>query len=185
MQIALVIFDDFTDLDFVLHWDLLQRAKAIGGCREWRVRVLGTKPAHLSTFGLSIPTSGGLEQLREAEGVLLCSGRGTRALLQDGEYLERLALDPRRQWIGAQCSGSLLLGAKGLLSRVRVSAYPPILDQLEKFGSSLVKEGFVADGRIATASGCLAGPALSEWLIRSLAGEEVAQRVMSSVAALP
>src|SRR5262245_13540103 len=127
MQIALIAFDDFTDLDLFLHWDILNRVKVFGEKPDWTVRILGTQETHRSAFGLPIPISGPVELVSEADGVILCSGRGTRPLLKDQAYLRRLRLDPRRQVIGAQCSGSLLLGALDLLKGVEVTAYPPIL----------------------------------------------------------
>lgn len=40
-QIAIVIFDEFTDIDFFLMRDILGRTKT-----DWTVKVLGTKPSH-------------------------------------------------------------------------------------------------------------------------------------------
>lgn len=181
MKISLLAFDGFTDLDLILHWDLLHRVKPFGGVSDWTVQIVGTKPVHTSVLGLPIPTSGGLAELATSDGVILCSGRGTRPLQQDQEYLRRLNLDPSRQFIGAQCSGSLLLGACGQLKGVRVSAYAPILPLLRDYGAELVNESLVVDGQIATASSCLAGQYLSRWLIESLAGKEAAAKVMETV----
>ena len=184
MRIAIIAFDDFTDLDLVMHWDLLNRVRAIGGVENWSVRILGTKPCHDSTFGLPIPTSGKIEEAANADGVILCSGKGTRVLIDDKNYLSRLGLDPKRQFIGAQCSGSLILGALGFLKGTRVSAYPPIVTNLKQYQAELVQDSLVIDGKIATASSCLAGQFLSEWLMTCLAGKEVAAKVMATVAPL-
>ena len=181
MQVALIAFDNFTDLDLILHWDILNRVKFYGGVEDWSVKILGTKATHVSSLGLPIPTSGAIQLAAEADGVILCSGRGTRPLLTDEAYLANLGLDPDRQFIGAQCSGSLILGALGFLNGVRVTAYPPILKELEKFGAIPVQKALVVENKIATASSCLAGQYLSRWLIESLAGVEVAKNVMSTV----
>lgn len=181
MKISILTFDQFTDLDLVMHWDLLSRVKYIGGVEDWAVKIVGTKPAHMSVLGLSIPTSGSIAEIAESNGVILCSGRGTRALLDDRVYLESLGLDPSRQFIGAQCSGSLILGALGLLKGKRVSAYPPILDPLRAYQAELVEKSLVVDGKIATASSCLAGQHLSRWMMTELAGREIVDRVMETV----
>lgn len=102
-------------------------------------------------------------------------------MLQDEKYLARIRLDPTRQFIGAQCSGSLVLGALGLLMGKKVSAYPPILRELEKYDVKLVSSSLVIEDKLATASSCLAGQYLSKWLIESLAGPELAQKVMETV----
>ncbi|MES2528099.1 MAG: DJ-1/PfpI family protein [Bdellovibrionota bacterium] len=181
MKIAIVAFDDFTDLDLILHWDLLNRVNSIGGKKDWSVKILGTKSSHLSTLGLPIPTSGMIDEVSGADGVIICSGKGTRPLLKDADYLKRLKLDPDRQIIGAQCSGSLILGALGFLQNKRVTAYPPITKELEQFNVQLVNESLVIENNIATASSCLAGQYLSRWMIKSLVGEEMAVKVMRTV----
>ena len=123
MKISLIAFDDFTDLDLIMHWDLLSRVRTIGGKKDWDVKILGTKAHHISTLGLPIPTHGPLEEAEGSQGIIICSGRGTRPLLKDSAFLARLALNPNKQFIGAQCSGSLILGALGFLSGRSVSAY--------------------------------------------------------------
>lgn len=181
MQIAIIAFDDFTDIDLILHWDLLNRVRYICGYKDWNVRILGTKPVHTSVLGLPIPTSGTIDQVVEADGVILCSGKGTRALLNDKDFLMRLRIDPEKQTIGAQCSGSLILGAKGFLKDIRVTAYPPILQELKQLGAIPVNEALVVDGKVGTASSCLAGQFLSKWMIESLVGASVAEDVMKTV----
>ena len=87
MKIALITFDDFTDLDLILHWDILNRVRYIGGVKNWSVKILGTKPIHISTLGLPIPTSGMIEEAEDADGVIVTSGKGTRVLLNDESSL--------------------------------------------------------------------------------------------------
>ncbi|MFL5813523.1 MAG: DJ-1/PfpI family protein [Bdellovibrionia bacterium] len=181
MKIGLIAFDDFTDLDLILHWDLLNRVRLLNLHAQWEVRILGTEAQHRSVSGLMIPTSGPIEYAEECDAVLISSGIGTRKLLKDESFLKRLKLDPARQLIAAQCSGSLVLGQLGLLKNVKVSAYYPIKDLLAAYGAQLVNEALVDSRPIATASSCLAGVSLSDWIIKLLAGEEAATKVSESV----
>jgi putative intracellular protease/amidase len=181
MKISILAFDHFTDLDLILHWDILNRVKYIGGVENWSVKIVGTKPSHVSALGLPIPTSGAIEEISSSDVVIICSGKGTRVLLNDREYLQRLNLDPAKQFIGAQCSGSLILGALEYLKGVQVSAYPPILSELRGYGAELVDRGLVVDGKLATASSCIAGQFLSKWMIDTLVGTEIGNRVMNTV----
>ncbi len=96
MQIALIAFDNFTDLDLILHWDILNRVNSYGGIDHWSVRILGTKDSHLAALGLPIPTSGSTEEAVDADGVIICSGIGTKPLLNDESYLSQLRLEPTR-----------------------------------------------------------------------------------------
>lgn len=47
--------------------------------------------------------------------MLIGSGVKTREITADAELLAQIRLDPGRQMIGAQCSGTLLLAKLGLL----------------------------------------------------------------------
>lgn len=62
MKIAIVIFDDFTDIDLFLMWDLLGRNK-----KDWQVKIVGSKSQHLSYNGLLIATHGGLSEANAAD----------------------------------------------------------------------------------------------------------------------
>lgn len=181
MKIGLVAFDDFTDIDLILHWDLLNRVKQYKLHPDWQVQILGTKKSHLSVNGLEIATSGPVDLVAECDAVLVTSGIGTRKLLQDADFLRRMKVNPERQLLAAQCSGSLVFGELGLLQGVRVSAYPPIAELLKNYGAELVAEAFVKHGKLATASSCLAGQYLSNWIIETLAGQDAANKVMDSV----
>jgi len=67
-KIAIVIFDDFTDIDFFLMWDLLGRNKI-----DWQVKILGLRESHCSVSGLSIQTDGCLLEAVNADVVLFAS----------------------------------------------------------------------------------------------------------------
>ena len=43
MKIAIVCFDNFTDIDVFLPWDLLNRVRLVGGISDWNVQLLGTE----------------------------------------------------------------------------------------------------------------------------------------------
>ena len=182
MNIGILAFDDFTDLDLILHWDILNRVRYIAGIEEWNVKIVGTKKYHCSALGLPIPTSASIEELSKMDGVIICSGKGTRKLISDENYLAKLKLNTDKQIIGAQCSGSLILGSLGFLKGTKVSAYPPILNELQDYEAILVNKSLVEDNSIATASSCLAGQYLSNWLIEKIASKEIAAKVMQTVA---
>ena len=56
MDVVIVAFDEFTDVDVFFMWDLLKRVRAPG----WSVRILGDRPQHTSNTGLPVPTHGPL-----------------------------------------------------------------------------------------------------------------------------
>ncbi|WP_274361627.1 DJ-1/PfpI family protein [Paenibacillus thermotolerans] len=181
MNIVIVAFDDFTDLDVFMPWDLISRVKRVMKRDDWNVKIIGTKPTHVSTAGLEIPMHAGLDALPAADAVVISSGPGIQRLIADADYLSKLSINPRHQRIGSMCSGSLLLGAKGLLKGKKATTYPTAVKQLAQFGVEVVNESFVLVGNIATAAGCLAAQQLSWWIIKELAGESAARQVLDSV----
>ncbi|MEF1306803.1 thiamine biosynthesis protein ThiJ, partial [Vibrio owensii] len=80
--VGIVLFDDFTDVDFFLMYDLLGRTQD-----SWTVKVLGTKPEHVSHLGMTVKTDGHISEVATQDVVLIASGKkGIPAVLQDGEF---------------------------------------------------------------------------------------------------
>lgn len=181
MKVSIVCFDEFTDLDVFLPWDLLNRVRLVGGLKDWEVKLLGTEASHISMSSLRIPMHGSIEEVRHCDAVVFASGRGVRRLYKNTEYLNRLQLDPDKQLIGSMCSGSLLLGGLGLLAGKQATTYPTAVRQLAELGVEVVNQSFVNVGNISTAAGCLAGRDLSAWIITTLIGADMTEQVLESV----
>ncbi|MBP1967670.1 DJ-1/PfpI family protein [Paenibacillus aceris] len=181
MKISIICFNDFTDLDVFLPWDLLNRVRLVGGIADWEVKILGTETSHVSMAGLIIPMHGMIEEANSSDAVLFGSGKGVQQLFQDPSYLSRFKLSVDKQLIGSMCSGALLLGAMGFLTGKQATTYPTAADQLASFGVEVVNESFVNNGNISTAAGCLAGQDLSSWVIKTLIGSEMTNRVLETV----
>lgn len=177
MDIVIVGFDGFTDVDVFLPWDLLNRVDIV----PWRVRILGDSDHITSIAGLKIPTHGRLEEAQRAKGVIVASGPGLRTKLDDPTFMSALELDPTRQLIGSMCSGALLLAKLGLLHGKRATTYPTQRARLEAMGVSAVEEPFVREGNVATAAGCLAAVDLVGWMIEETAGARQREMVIRSV----
>ena len=141
MLISIIVFDDFTDLDLFILWDLLKRVRK----PDWRVLLLGDKESHTSSTGIEIKMHDFIEKANESDAVLFGSGRGTRTKMADDAYLSRFKLDEKRQLIGALDSGALLLGKLGFLTGRRATAYPSdeVKKLLESFGAEVSWQSFV------------------------------------------
>ncbi|MEV4893077.1 DJ-1/PfpI family protein [Nonomuraea sp. NPDC055795] len=75
------------------------------------------------------------------------------------------------------CTGSLILGAAGLLDGRRATSHWSMLDVLPEFGAIPVRERWVADGPVLTAAGVSAGIDMALHLTAELAGLDVARAV--------
>jgi len=181
MRVALVAFDDFTDLDLFLAWDLLKRVPALD------VRLVAPTRTIRSSTGIAIEVHGGLDEIAGADGVYVTSGKGSRALVRDADAMARLAIDPTRQVVAAVDSGALVVAALGLLRGKRATTYPSpdLHEALARLGVERVDEALVVEGNVATAAQCLAGVDLVAWLITRLVGADAARRAVASVQRLP
>jgi transcriptional regulator GlxA family with amidase domain len=177
--IVIVAFDNFTDVDVHLPWDLLNRVKLIH--KEWTVKIVGTEKVHTSVTGLPLHIHGTIEDCAAADAVFFASGSGTRKLIRQAEYLNRFNLQPEKQLIGSMCSGALILAALGLLNGITATTYPTAIEELKSFGVEVEEKPLVVHGNIATAAGCLAAIDLVGWMVERLIGTEARDEVIASV----
>lgn len=85
------------------------------------------------------------------------------------------------QWTTSVCSGSLLLGAAGLLEGRKATTHWAILDFLTRFGAEPVSERVVTTGKIVTAAGVSAGIDMALTLLGQAADPVTAQSVQLAI----
>ncbi|WP_341705437.1 AraC family transcriptional regulator [Ferrovibrio sp.] len=166
------------EIDSFVAFAMLCRHKAPG----WQVRITGPGRSVTSMNGVPVGIQQPLSWLAEADAVLVGSGVKTAQYAADADFLAQLHLDPARQLIGAQCSGSLLLQAKGLLGALPVCSDSMTRPHLEARGVTVLDRPFHAGERIATAGGCLASSYLATWMLARLADAGTAARILHYVA---
>jgi transcriptional regulator GlxA family with amidase domain len=177
---VIVAFDNFTDVDVFLPWDLLNRVKFRD--KSFQVKIVGTEASHKSTCGIELAMQGQIEECNDADFVFFGSGGGTRPLIKDKAYLDRFQLDPNRQIIGSMCSGALLIAALGHLNGLSATTYPTAFEALRGFGVAVIEDAhLVTHGNIGTAAGCLAAIDLIGWAIEKMYDSQVKQDVIASV----
>jgi transcriptional regulator GlxA family with amidase domain len=184
MKIGMVVFEKFTDLDFYLPWDLLNRVKLLKLHDDWTVEILSNSPSVTSATGLKLASTKPLNFANECDAVFFCSGYETRQLISDKSFLESFKLDETRQIIAAIDSGALILGALGLLKGRKATTYPTAFDLLSTY-CTVVHEPFVEDGSIATGARCMSGDRIALWMIEKLIGKAIAAKVHEAVRPLP
>jgi transcriptional regulator GlxA family with amidase domain len=102
----------------------------------------------------------------------------TREVAADAALMAQLRLDPQRQLIAAQCSGTFLLAKLGLLGSVPACTDLTSKPWVQAAGVQILNQAFVARGNIATAGGCLSAAYAAAWLILRLKGEDAAREVL-------
>ena len=178
MKITLVAFDDFTDIDLFLMWDILKRVRR----PDWEVKIVGDQASHLSTNGIQVATHGALAEANDADVVLFASGKGTRQMIRDDDFLRAFRLNPARQLVGSQCSGALILARLALLDGIPATTHLTVQRELGEFGVRVVDAPLVAVGNVATAGGCLSGLYLAAWVLERTLGAELRRAVTALVA---
>ena len=176
-KIVIVIFDDFTDIDLFLMWDILGRNKT-----HWQVKILGTKEQHRSTHGLLVTTHGNISEANDADVVLFSSGRiGVINVIENKSFLETFSLNPQKQMIGSICSGAFILAKLGLLENVLATTHPDAKTGLQALGVETIDKPLVCNGNVATAGGCLSAIYLVGWFVERLFNTEKRRETLKAI----
>jgi len=178
MHITILTFDGYNELDSFIALGVLNRVKAPG----WRVSLACPTATVTSMNGVTVQAQATLEEAAHADAVIVGSGIKTRDIAADAVLMGRLALDPARQLIGAQCSGTLLLARLGLVDGVPACTDLLTKPWVQEAGVQVLDQPFFARGSVATAGGCLASPYLAAWIIARLQGEDAARAALHYVA---
>lgn len=178
MHIAILTFDGFNELDSLIALGVLNRIKKPG----WRVTLCCPTPEVTSMNGVTVRAQSLLEEARDAGAVVVGSGIRTRDVVASPELMGRLALDPGRQLIAAQCSGTLILAKLGLVAGVPACTDLTTKPWVQEAGVEVLNQPFFARGNVATAGGCFASPYLAAWIIARAEGLEAATSALHYVA---
>ncbi|MFI5025456.1 MAG: DJ-1/PfpI family protein [Solirubrobacterales bacterium] len=178
MQIAILIFEKLTALDAIGPYEVL---RSVPG---WEVKFVGPAkgPVRTDSGALGLSADYSLDEVSKADVVLVPGGEGNRPLMEDEAVLSWLrAIDHGSKWTASVCTGSLVLGAAGLLEGKRATGHWLFREQLREFGAEPVAERFVEDGKIVTAAGVSAGIDMALHLVGREAGPEVAQAIQLGI----
>jgi transcriptional regulator GlxA family with amidase domain len=178
MQVAVVTFDGFNELDSFIASALINRCR-----RDGLSAYITTPTAKVTSMnGVEITGQRPLEFAAEADVVLIGSGIKTRDVVADEGLLSALPLDPARQLIGSQCSGALVLARLGLLTAMPACTDLNSRPYVEQCGVTVLDAPFHAEGNIATAGGCFASQYLGAWAIHRTLGPDAARAAVEYVA---
>jgi len=173
MKTAILIFPKLAALDAIGPYEVL---RSVPG---WEVSFVGLEKGPIrAEGGLGLCVDHTLEELTEADAVLVPGGEGNRPLLGDERLLAWLReIDATTRWTTSVCTGSLLLGAASLLEGKRATCNWLFLDRLAEYGADPVGGRYVEDGKLLTAAGVTAGLDMALHLVSREAGPEIAQAV--------
>jgi len=131
-----------------------------------------------SSLGYSIvPTTSLRDCPRDLDVVFVPGGTsGTFAMMNDDEILSFLAdRSSRARFVTSVCTGSLILGAAGLLKGYQATSHWRFRDLLPMFGATPVEERVVTDRNRITGGGVTAGIDFGLVLASRLRGRQAAE----------
>jgi transcriptional regulator GlxA family with amidase domain len=174
MQIAIVVYDRFTALDAVGPYEILSRLP------DARVSFVADRPGPVraDTGFLAVTADQALRELPRPDIVVVAGGPGTFEQAENETLKQWLrTADATSTWTTSVCSGSLLLGAAGLLRGRRATSHWVALDLLRQYGAEPTGQRVVFDGKYVTAAGVSSGIDMALALVGRIAGDEHAQAV--------
>ena len=113
-------------------------------------------------------------------------GPGVNALMEDAEVLDWLRQQAgQARYVSSVCTGSLVLGAAGLLRGKRATSHWGARDLLAAFGATPTAGRVVRDGNLFTGGGVTAGIDFALTMVAELAGPQAAQAIQLQIEYAP
>jgi cyclohexyl-isocyanide hydratase len=177
MQIAFLIFDDMTTLDFLGVYDAVTRLKTMGFQPDLEWRVCARSAEVTDGTGLVIKANLIAEPLTDYDLVVVPGGFGTQTLESDPEFITWLRSAKDVPYKASVCTGSLLLGAAGFLQGKTATTHPTSYERLRKYCKHVSEERIVDEDGVVTARGVTSSIDLGLFLVRKFAGADIAERI--------
>ena len=120
-----------------------------------------------------------LDDISDPEIIVVSGGtKGTMVAAEDPRILSWLQkAHETSKWTTSVCTGSLILGAAGILKGLQATTHWYARDLLEKFGAQYLSERVVRQGKIITAAGVSSGIDMALHLAKEVSGPEMAKTI--------
>src|SRR6185312_10382669 len=129
-------------------------------------------------YGFKVMPDTGLRRCPRLDVLCVPGGSGVNALLEDEEVLRFIRKQARgARYVTSVCTGSLVLGAAGLLGGKRAACHWLSLPLLAAFGAKPSARRIERDGKLITAGGITSGIDFGLWLAAKLAGPAAAKEI--------
>jgi len=178
MKIAILIFPRLTALDAIGPYEVLSRVPGA----ELTFVAPDAGDLRTDTGRLGITADASIQELTDPDVLVVPGGVGNRALLSDKPVLDWIRnADESSEWTTSVCTGSLLLGAAGLLEGKRATSHWAYREALRDYGAEPIAERVVEDGKIITAAGVSAGIDMGLTLAARMCGDDVAKAIQLGI----
>ncbi len=178
MLVAIPLFDRFTALDAIGPYEVLSRLPGA------EVTFVGerTGPVRTDTRMVALTIDAHLDEIDACDVVVVPGGPGTRSMLEPGPlhaWVRRM--HKSTQWTTSVCTGSLILGAAGLLEGLEATTHWAAMADLAPLCRATTSRRVVPQGKIVTAAGVSSGIDMALWLAAQIAGDDVARAIQLGI----
>jgi cyclohexyl-isocyanide hydratase len=181
LHIGLLLFPRVQQLDLTGPHDVFAQIPGATVHLVWK-----TRAAVESSSGMLLTPDTTFDDCPPLDVICIPGGSGVGALMEDEEtlaFIRRQA--PRARYVSSVCTGSLVLGAAGLLRGRRATTHWAFHSLLGDLGAVPVKERVVRDGNLLTGGGITAGIDFALTLAAELVGKEEAQAIQLEIEYAP
>ena len=176
-QIGMLLFPRLTQLDMTGPYEVLARLP------NAKVQLIARSLDPVMTDrGMAIVPTMTFAACPQLDVIMVPGGPGQQDLMEDAMVLEFLRNQARgAKYVTSVCTGSLVLGAAGLLEGKRATCHWAAIENLKALGAIPVSERVVVDGTIVTAAGVASGIDFALTLAAILEGEAAAREIQLQI----
>jgi len=173
LHIGFLVFPRVQQLDLTGPYEIFSLLPGATVHLVWKDR----EPVN-STTGISFAPTATFADCPALDVLCVPGGMGVNPLMQDAETLEFVRRQAERaRFVTSVCTGSLVLGAAGLLGGRRATSHWLARGALAGFGAIPTPGRVVRDGNLITAGGVTAGIDFGLTVVAELVGREAAENI--------
>jgi putative intracellular protease/amidase len=179
MQIAFLVYERLTALDIIGPYEVLARIP------DADVRFVSRRAGEVTvgTGAFALRTEHAMADVPRPDVFVVPGGTaGTFAAAKDEEILQWVRqAHAHSTYTTSVCTGSLILGAAGLLEGLEATTHWAAKSMLEQYGARYSEQRVVVAGKIVTAAGVSSGIDMALRLVGEIGGDELARVIQLAI----
>lgn len=179
MNVAFVIYNNMTALDFIGVYDPVIRLQTMGFFPALTWEICAHTEVVSDSAGLRFLPTRIKPSLQDFDWVIVPGGITALVyqLTRDREFIDWLKTAASCPLVASVCTGSLLLGAAGFLKNKAATTHPNAFEELKEFCENVVDRRVVDEGTVVTARGVTASIDLGLYLCERFLGHEIKEKI--------
>ena len=180
LRISILLYENLTALDAIGPYESISRVPGT------KIRLVGLRPGYVRTHegSLGLQVDHSIIDIHGSDLLLIPGGpiEAIEAVVSNNEILDWVRREHQQAlWTCSVCTGSLILGAAGLIHDKQVSTHWRARDKLANYGAKYSEKRITKDGKIITSAGVSAGIDMGLELCELIANRDVAQAIQLAI----